>query len=283
MRVNGKVAVVTGAATGIGKATALRLAQEGAAVVVNTDRRIEQGEAVAGAIRDAGGQAVFVKADVSQASDVEQLMERAMAEFGALHVLVNNAVWNARVRATEMSEGQWDRTLAVSLKAMWLGAKYAIPLMKRSGGGAIVNISSVNSLVANPAFPAYAAAKAGVNGLTRQLALDYGRDGIRVNAIAVGFTVVERFEEFLGDPIEYRHALDCHPIGRLGRPEDMANAVLYLASDEASFVTGTTIVVDGGLTIQSPEALVRPLFRKLWRDDLLLFPDEIEEGPRRGT
>jgi NAD(P)-dependent dehydrogenase (short-subunit alcohol dehydrogenase family) len=204
------------------------------------------------------------------------MVAHAVATYGALHVLVNNAAWSRALPAVELPEEDWDHTLAACLKAVYLGAKHAIPHMVEAGGGSIVNISSVNGIITNPHFSAYSAAKAGVLGLTRNLALDYGRQGIRVNAICPGFIASnERSRARLeADPVERRAVSETQPIDRYGRPEDIANAALFLASDEASYMTGATMVVDGGLTIQSPEALVRPSFRRRWRPGEVVFADE---------
>ena len=157
------------------------------------------------------------------------------------------------------------------IRGPWLGAKHCIPEMVKGGGGSIVFISTVNAAITNPLFGLYGAAKGGLNALTRSIAVDYGRDGIRCNAIAPGQIVGEREAERLArDPLEDRLSRDCYPLGRYGRPEEIAEVALFLASDAASFVTGIVLTADGGLTLQSPEALVRPSFRKRWRDDILV-------------
>jgi NAD(P)-dependent dehydrogenase (short-subunit alcohol dehydrogenase family) len=160
------------------------------------------------------------------------------------------------------------------LKSVYLGAKHCIPEMRKAGGGAIVNISSANGLISNPSFAAYSAAKSGVLGLTRNLAIDYGLEGIRVNAICPGLIVNEQTEaRLLADEAEARGSRDPYLVGRWGRPQDVAFAALYLASDEAAFVTGTVLAVDGGLTCQSPEATIRPSFRRRWRRDVAMIRD----------
>jgi NAD(P)-dependent dehydrogenase (short-subunit alcohol dehydrogenase family) len=274
MRLEGKVAIVTGAASGIGRATARIFAREGAKVVV-ADKRPDPGRETVRMIEDAGGVASFVEADVSVASAVKHMVEVGVETYGKLNVLVNNAA-SARARpATELPEEDWDSTLDACLKSVYLGAKYGIPEMIKAGGGSIVNIASVNGIISNPSFSAYSAAKAGVLGLTRNLAIDYGLKGIRVNAICPGFIANDAMEERLQqDPLEKWALTETQVLGRYGRPEDVAWAVVYLASDESSYVTGATFVVDGGLTIQSPEALVRPSFRKRWRKGVLVPKDE---------
>lgn len=271
MRLVDKVAIVTGAGSGIGRATARRFAQEGARVVV-ADINADTAADTVALIAAAGGQAHAVRADVGAVEDIQAMVAAAVATYGALHVLVNNAAWARPGPATELDEADWDRTLAVCLKSVYLGAKYGIPAMLATGGGAIVNISSVNGLITNPHFTAYSAAKAGILGLTRSLALDYGRQNIRVNAICPGFIASNErgLQRLQADPLELQAVTELQPLDRYGRAEDIANAVLFLASDEASYITGATLVVDGGLTIQSPEAIARPSFRRRWRPGVLV-------------
>ncbi len=272
MRLEGKVAIVAGAAWGgIGAATAYRFACEGAKVVVNTRRRAEKLAETVARITDAGGEAVSVMGDVADEKTWQELVGTAVERFGNVTTLVHNAAHSYTKRAIEFTQEEWDYGLAVTLGGPWLGAKYCIPEMIRAGGGAIVYISTVNATITNPGFGLYGAAKGGLNALTRSIALDYGRQGIRANAIAPGQIVGEREEEHLADdPLEEQACRDCYPIGRYGKPEDIANVALFLASDEASFVTGIVLTADGGLTLQSPEALVRPSFRRRWRDDILV-------------
>lgn len=272
MRLKDKVAIVAGAAWGgIGAATALRFAQEGAHLVINTRSRAEKLDETAANIRAAGGRAVTVMGDVANAAAWEAMTAAALTEFGKIDILVHNAAQSFLKRAVEFTQEEWDRGLAVTLGGPWLGAKHCIPHMQQQGGGSIVFISTVNATITNPLFGLYGAAKGGLNALTRSIALDYGRDGIRCNAIAPGQIVGERERERIArDPLEDALSRDCYPLGRYGTPEEIANVALFLASDEASFVTGIVLTADGGLTLQSPEALVRPSFRKRWRDDILV-------------
>jgi NAD(P)-dependent dehydrogenase (short-subunit alcohol dehydrogenase family) len=207
----------------------------------------------------------------------QALVAAALENVGPLNILMNNAA-NATIKpAIEISEDEWNEALAVTLTGSWLGAKYCIPEMIKAGGGSIVFTSTVNSLITNPHFGVYSASKAGLNGLTRSLAMEYGRSGIRCNAIAPGLIVGARQRSAVHeDPLEDQMNMDLYPIGRYGTPEDIANVALFLASDEAAFVTGIVLVADGGLTLQSPEAVARPAFRKRWRTDVLA-PRPLEE------
>jgi len=271
-RLAGKIAVVAGAAWGgIGAASALRFAEEGADLVINTRRREEKLEETARRIRAIGRRVVTVMGDVQNESTWQAIMEAANTHYGGVDILVHNASHTFVKRAVEFSQAEWDEGMAVTLGGPWLGAKHVIPVMVARGGGSIVFVSTVNATITNPGFGLYGAAKGGLNALTRSIALDYGREGIRCNAVAPGQIVGERERERLAaDPLEDQLSRDCYPIGRYGYPEEIANAALFLASDEASFVTGIVLTADGGLTLQSPEALVRPSFRRRWRDDILV-------------
>lgn len=272
MRLNDKVAIVAGAGWGgIGGTSAYRFAQEGAKVVINAlpgEERLFETEQE---IRAIGGEAIAVPGDISQASTWQALVKAALDNFGKLTVMMNNAAHAYVKPAIEFTEEEWNHAFAVSLTGPWLGAKYCIPEMIKAGGGSIVFTSTVNSLITNPGFGVYSSSKAGLNGLTRSLAMEYGRSGIRCNAIAPGLIVGARQQESMQqDPLEEQMNTDLYPVGRYGRPEDIANVALFLASDEAAFVTGIVLVADGGLTLQSPEAIARPAFRKRWRDDVLV-------------
>ena len=245
----GRAALVTGAASGIGRAIAERLARAGAAVEV-----FDQDEAGAGrvaeAIGAAGGRGLAVAGDVARAADADRAVAAARDAFGRLDILVNNAGIIRRATVVEMDEEDWDRVMAVNIKSVYLFARVAVPVMAAAGGGVIVNVSSGWGLVGGRRAAAYCASKGAVVQLTRALALDHAPDGVRVCAVCPGDTdtamlreeasqLGEREADFLADAAR-------RPLGRVGRPEDIAEAVLYLASDAASFVTGTTLVVDGG-------------------------------------
>ena len=244
-RVAGKTAIVTGAASGIGEATARRLAEEGASVAVADIDEIN-GNRVAAEIRETGGESVFIRTDLSRTDEIEEMVARTEERFGRLDILHNNAIAFRHGSATELDEAGWDLTLNVGLKAVFLASKFGIPVMRRTGGGAIINTGSVHSLVGFATCTAYDSAKAGILGLTRVLALDYGPD-IRVNAVLPGAILTPLWDNLEVPEEERRRYADMVPARRLGHGGDIANAVLYLASDEASFVTGTHLAVDGGL------------------------------------
>jgi len=249
-RLGGKIAVVTGGAQGIGRAIVEKLAREGARVTF-VDRDVEGGASTARALGADGIAADFLPADVTRESEVAAAIGQVVAKAGGLDVLVNNAGVNAYFDATEMTEAQWDAVFAVDLKGAWLCAKHALPAMKRARGGSIGNIASIHaSLTIAGMFP-YAAAKSGLVGLTRSLALDYAPANIRVNAVLPGWTRTRLIEEWFRlqpDPAEAeRKVLAVHPLGRLSTPMEVANLVVFVASDEASAITGAALAVDGGL------------------------------------
>lgn len=247
-RLEGKVGVVTGAASGIGRAIAIALAGEGARVMaadVNEDGLAQTAAAASGTLRTK-------RCDVSRSEDVKALVDETVGAFGGLHVLCNNAGISIPNRVTELSEADWDRTLAVNLKGVFLGCKYGIPAMLRSGGGSIINTGSVNSLVAEPYLSAYCASKGGVLMLTKEIALDFAREGIRCNCICPGWVdtpINTPHAEMMGGLDKVLASLpEWQPIGRQGYPNEIGNVVVFLASDESSFMTGSAVVVDGGMT-----------------------------------
>jgi len=247
--VDGRRAIVTGAASGIGRATALLLAREGAAVVAADLDEAGVAEVVA-AIEAEGGRAAAVRCDVTVEADCRRLVEAAVASLGGLDVVVNAAGIIRRTSVVETSEEEWDRVMAVNVKAVFLLSRHAIPEMARGGGGAIVNIGSGWGLKGGPRAASYCASKGAVVNLTRAMAIDHGPQGIRVSCVCPGDTdtpLLRSEAEQLGEEVTAFLAASAErPIRRLGTPEDTARAVLYLASDAASWVTGTTLVVDGG-------------------------------------
>jgi NAD(P)-dependent dehydrogenase (short-subunit alcohol dehydrogenase family) len=250
-RLEGKVALVTGAGAGIGRASARALATAGARVVV-ADVDPAGGEETVRLIREAGSEALFVRADVSKGADVEAMVGRTIEAFGRLDCAHNNAgIAEARALSADMSEEVFDRTIAINLKGTWLCMKHEIPRMLAQGGGAIVNTSSVVGLVGVGLQAAYVASKHAVVGLTQAAALEYAQAGIRVNAVCPGAVRTPALESFMrADPRSERYMIAQHPLGRLGTPEEIAEAVVWLCSAAASFVTGHALVVDGGVMAQ---------------------------------
>jgi NAD(P)-dependent dehydrogenase (short-subunit alcohol dehydrogenase family) len=246
---DGRVALVTGAASGIGRAIAETLARAGAAVAL-VDIDEANGTGATEAIEREGGRAIFIRGDVSRSADCERAVGRVVEWFGRLDVLVNNAGMIRRADVTELAEEDWNRVMAVNLTSVFLMSKFAVPVMAKAGRGAIVNVSSGWGLVGGPRAVAYCASKGGVVLLTKAMAIDHGPAGIRVNCVCPGDTdtaMLHSEARQLGEPIATLLAESAdRPLGRIGRPEEIAQAVLYLASDAASFVTGTTLVVDGG-------------------------------------
>ncbi len=248
MRLEGKIALVTGAGSGIGRATAQLFAANGAAVVV-ADINAEGGRETVRRIGDTGDRALFLQADVSRAADVEALVIRSIEEFGRIDILVNNAAsWKGDTTITGVSEPVWDAVIDGSLKSVFLMSKAVIGEMLRSGGGSIVNISSVNGIY-GVGLTAYSAAKGGVQALTRVVAAEYGTRGIRCNVILPGTIGTDSsLAVWHSKPDALDQIIAAYPMGHIGRPEDVACCALFLASDESAFVTGSSYLVDGGLT-----------------------------------
>jgi NAD(P)-dependent dehydrogenase (short-subunit alcohol dehydrogenase family) len=241
-----KVAIVTGAASGIGRATAVALAREGAQVVVS-DVDEAGGQETVRLIEQQGGEAIFVKTDVSDPDAVKALVDEAVDTYGKLDVMVNNAgIGGEAALLADYSLENWDRVIGINLSGVFYGMKYAIPAMLESGGGSIVNVASILGQVGFATAPAYVAAKHGILGLTKNAALEYSAQGVRVNAVGPGFIRTPMIEQLEEDEETNQMLVSMHPIGRLGEPEEVAELIVWLASDKASFVTGSYYPVDGG-------------------------------------
>ncbi|QJI37879.1 SDR family oxidoreductase [Pseudomonas sp. ADAK13] len=248
MKLQDKVALITGAGAGIGEATAKLFVAEGAKVIV-ADRNIEQALAVAQAL---GSQAFAVQADVSDAAQVKAMVEKAVAHFGGIDILVNNAGFGTLGTVVTVDEQTWDEVINVNLKGVFLCSKYAIPEIIRRGGGAVVNLASTISVVGIKDRAAYVAAKGGVAALTRAMALDHALEGVRVNSVAPGVIASSYYDkifETVPDPVAFKKGLEARsPLNKMGEPIDIANVILFLASQDSSFATGAMFTVDGGYT-----------------------------------
>jgi len=249
--VDGKVALVTGAGSGIGRGSAIAFAQEGAKVIV-ADVVVEGGEETVRMIKDAGGEAAFIKCDVSKAADVEAMVKFAVDTYGTLDYAHNNAGIEGPMSPTaDYAEADWDKVISINLKGVWLCMKSEIPVMLAGGGGAIVNTASIAGLVGFQGLPAYSASKWGVNGITKAAALEYAQAGIRVNSVCPGVIQTAMVDRLVSAQPEMEAGLLAGtPMGRLGQPDDIAQAVVWLCSDRASFVTGHNMAVDGGFVSQ---------------------------------
>src|SRR5215468_3066195 len=249
-RLEGKIALISGGARGQGAVEGRMFVAEGAAVVLG-DVLDDQGKKVEAEIRAKGGKATYVHLDVTREHDWRVAVATAVQAYGKLNVLVNNAGILFRSKIEETTVEDWDRIMAVNVKGVFLGTKYAIPAMRRAGGGSIVNISSTAGLVGSPqGTAAYTATKGAVRLFTKSTAIQHARDNIRCNSVHPGPIDTPMLQESLADPARQEDLLQRTPLGRIGTPEDIAYGVLYLASDEASFVTGSELVIDGGRTAQ---------------------------------
>lgn len=249
MRVKDKVAIITGGGTGIGRATAILFAREGARVMI-VGRRAKPLQETVGIIKSEGGKATYLSINVSRTDQVQKMVEETVKAYGKIDILYNNAAVFTGVGKTilDLSEEEWDNLMAINLKGVFLCSKYVLPHMIKNGGGVIINCSSISGHIGQRQQGAYNAAKGGVELLTKCMALDFAAYNIRVNAVCPAWVEIE----FNKEDIKQRkdEILKMHPIGRIGQPEDIARAVLYLASDEASWVTGTSLMIDGGYTAQ---------------------------------
>lgn len=268
MDLSGRVAIVTGGAGGIGSQITRQLVHRGASVLI-ADLLDDDGEKLAAELNASDRRVIYSRTDVTLTGDVESAVESAARAFGPPGMLVNCAGWLRVAMATVADEDDFDRTLASHIKGTWLFSKHVLPHMQEQGRGAIVNISSMQAYGAVPGRVAYEAAKGGISAMTRALALEYGPAGVRVNAVCPGVIITHRNERTQAGqftPEEVQMRIEAYPLRRFGTPQDVASAVLFLLSDEASWITGTDLFVDGGMSIQLAEAIHFPPFRRLWRE-----------------
>jgi NAD(P)-dependent dehydrogenase (short-subunit alcohol dehydrogenase family) len=246
MRLTGKTAIITGGGSGIGKAIAIAFAREGAKVVIagRESKKLDRAAA------EIGGECLAVSADVSSAGDVQKLISAALERFEHINILVNNAAVLLPGTAESLSEEDFDQTFNINVRGLWLLSRAVLPHMRAAGGGSIINIASVLSLVGARNRVAYAASKGAVMAMTKAMALDHAAENIRVNCIAPGIVATEMVEKFNSDQAARRQREAMHPMGRFGQPEDVANAAVFLASDESRWTTGSVITIDGGYSAQ---------------------------------
>lgn len=251
MRLKNKVAIVTGVASGIGKGTSILFADEGARVV-GADINVEEGEKTIHSIQKKGHKAVFVKTDVSKSDQVRSLVDQGVRTYGGVDILFSNVGVVIGNTVVDVSEEEWDHVMAVNLKSMFLCCKYVIPQMRERGKGSIVLTSSANGLMAEPALTSYCASKAAIIGMTRSIALDYGKYNIRVNCICPTYTRTPLVEKWINSGVDpsltWEKVNSLHVLNRIAQVDEIAQTILFLASDESSIITGTAVVADGGLT-----------------------------------
>ena len=250
-RLTGKIAIITGSCIGIGRAIALLFAREGAKTVVNC-RTTKTGEETVNKIREANGEAIFIKSDVSKVEDVMKMVATTIDTYGGLDILVNNAAYLHELAFTvDLTVEEWEKTIATNLTGSWLCMKYAIPEMIKHGGGSIINIASQAATRGNPGLTAYTASKGGLLSLSRNTAVEYADKHIRVNVLEPGYVATPLIIAFMNDPEISRKIIEGTPQHRLGKLEEVAHATLFFASDESSHITGAELAVDGGITAWS--------------------------------
>lgn len=250
-RLDGKVAIITGAGRGMGRAAAILFAKEGAKVVV-ADIAVESGEETVKMIKDAGGEGIFVKTDISKTEDIQNMFKTTVDTYQKVDVLYNNAAIAGPMEWTaDCTEENWNKVQAIDLKGVWLAMKYAIPEMIKAGGGSIINVASQAANRGNFGLTAYTAAKGGVLSLSRETAVEYGDKNIRVNVLSPGYIITPMSQGLVNDPQLSKKVIDGTPQRRFGKPEEVAYAALFFASDESSHITGAELAIDGGITAWS--------------------------------
>jgi NAD(P)-dependent dehydrogenase (short-subunit alcohol dehydrogenase family) len=253
MRLKDKVAIITGGSSGIGEAASILFAEEGAQVAVVGYKHVTEGNNIVKAIMKNGGKAIFVKADVSNEEDVKSIVEETVKTFGGIDVVFSNAAILMCKNVTSTSAQEWDQLMRVNLRSAFLLCKYTIPVIKERGGGSIVIDASIDGVYVPPEEAAYITSKAGLIALTKSMSVDYGRDNIRVNCVVPGWVETPMNKEYFAEPGNREKAGKLHSLGRIGKPREIAYAALFLASDEASFITGCSLIVDGGITAGYPQ------------------------------
>lgn len=253
MKLKDKVAIVTGSTAGIGEATAILFAKEGAKVVIVGRKRVAEGNQIVESIRKDGGEAIFVQTDVTQEDQVKAMVAKTIEAFGKIDILFSNAGIMVPNSVTDMTIEEWDLLMNVNLKSAFLCCKYVIPEIKKVGGGSVIIDSSINATMAEAGIAAYCTSKGALSAMTRAMAMDYGKYNIRVNCVCPGWIETPFTKDFFAVPGNREKAGKLHVLGRIGQPQEVACAVLFLASDDASFVTGSSLMVDGGLTAGFPE------------------------------
>lgn len=247
MRLKGKTAIVTGGASGIGEATVREMVKEGSHVLI-ADLNDSAGQKLAEELNSSETKVIYQRVNVTNEEDIANMVEKAVAEFGKLDIIFNNAGIGSTAPSIELSYEDWKKTISVNLDGVFLCAKHAIKAMIKNGGGSVINCASILGHVGQAATASYSAAKGGVVNLTRTLAIEYAKENIRVNAVCPGYIETPLLNQL--DEATKKHLTSLHPIGRLGKPEEVAKAVIFLASDDASFITGANLLVDGGYTAQ---------------------------------
>ncbi|AQS56960.1 SDR family NAD(P)-dependent oxidoreductase [Novibacillus thermophilus] len=257
-----KTVFITGAANGIGRSMAIQFAEEGYFVFI-ADIDVDNGKLVEQRVIDGGGSAKFIRLDVRD----EQAIKKVFNTISHLDVLVNNAGMTYAKSVEDLPASEWNTIIDLCLQSVFLCSKYALPALKKSEHPSIINMASINAFCVSPGLPAYSAAKGGIISLTKQMAVEYGAQNIRVNAISPGFILTEQTERALKEhESEWEMTLECYPLGRLGKPEDIAYAALFLADDKAGFINGINLVVDGGMSVQAVGAVIKPGLRSRWKE-----------------